>query len=362
MAFTENMQHGCIYMTSDKISAKHMFTTRIGGVSKGVFASWNLGVHRGDDDAAVCENYRLAGEIMGCGKDDFVVTKQVHGRLVHLACDADRYPFGSDKRIECDGFVTNVKNLPIMIYIADCVPVLLHDPEAEVIAAAYAIIDADGVDACSMRALGSKLGVTAMAVYGYVPSREMLLNEVMARFLERVDTRAVRGEQWGETLLRTMHSLRKACVEHPYFAELMNNPCISDGLELYMMRLRAIYLAQGMPEEIAVQLLSIADAFFAGFCLRSFQRVEKGEEPPAPDPNVHGAGDGTRFATESRVPGMLTGHRAPTTRIVRPNERWRRTVKAGYSERSFENGLFVIIEGIRAGAAPDPCAWRTPVQ
>ena len=94
MAFTENMQHGCVYMTSDKISAKHMFTTRIGGVSKGVFASWNLGVHRGDDDAAVCKNYRLAGEIMGCGKDDFVVTKQVHGRLVHLACDADRYTVG----------------------------------------------------------------------------------------------------------------------------------------------------------------------------------------------------------------------------------------------------------------------------
>ena len=35
-------------------------------------------------------------------------------------------------------------------------------------------------------------------------------------------------------------------------------------------------------------------------------------------------------------------------------------VRAGYSERSFENGLFVIIEGIRAGAAPDPCQWRTP--
>ena len=52
MSFTENMQHGCVYMTSDKISAKHMFTTRIGGASKGVFASWNLGVNRGDDDAA----------------------------------------------------------------------------------------------------------------------------------------------------------------------------------------------------------------------------------------------------------------------------------------------------------------------
>ena len=62
MAFIENRQHGCVYMSSDKISARHMFTTRIGGVSKGVFASWNLGVHRGDDEHDLRENYRLAGE------------------------------------------------------------------------------------------------------------------------------------------------------------------------------------------------------------------------------------------------------------------------------------------------------------
>ena len=114
-----------------------MFTTRIGGVSRGVFASWNLGVNRGDDDEAVRENYRLAGEIMGCNTDDFVVTKQVHGRIVYLATESDRYTVGSDKRIECDGFVTNIKGLPLMIYIADCVPALLHDPEAGVIAAVH---------------------------------------------------------------------------------------------------------------------------------------------------------------------------------------------------------------------------------
>ena len=138
MAFTENMQHGCVYMTSDKISAKHMFTTRIGGASKRAFLRRGTSVLTAATmTPPSAKNYRLAGEIMGCGKDDFVVTKQVHGRLVHLACEADRYPVGSDKRIECDGFVTDVKNLPIMIYIADCVPVLLHDPEAEVIAAVH---------------------------------------------------------------------------------------------------------------------------------------------------------------------------------------------------------------------------------
>ena len=56
MAFIENTQYGCLYMTSDKISARHMFTTRIGGVSRCVFASWSLGVNRGDDDEAVREN------------------------------------------------------------------------------------------------------------------------------------------------------------------------------------------------------------------------------------------------------------------------------------------------------------------
>lgn len=242
----------------------------------------------------------------------------------------------------------------------------------QVVAAAFALVDAEGPEACSMRALGAKLGVTAMAVYGYVPSREALLNEVVARFLESADTRALRGEPWEETLLRTMRSLRHACVRRPHFARLLNDPCISEGLEPYMMRLRAIYLEQGMPEEIAVQMLSIADAFFAGFCLRSLQRVErekeKGERKEREKPTkrgvvptpVSGAGDNARFATESRVPGMLTGRRVVSTRIVAPNDRWKRSVRAGYSERSFENGLFVIIEGIRAGAAPDPCQWRTP--
>ncbi len=161
MAFTENTQNGCVYMVSDRISAKHMFTTRTGGVSKGVFASWNLGMSRGDDDAALCENYRLAAEILGCGMDDFVAAKQVHGRIVYLATESDRCLMEPDKRIECDGFVTNEKGLPLMIYIADCVPVLLHEPEAGVIAAVHcgwksSVQDILGAAVEKMCALGAK--------------------------------------------------------------------------------------------------------------------------------------------------------------------------------------------------------------
>ena len=108
----------------------------------------------------------------------------------------------------------------------------------------------------------------------------------------------------------------------------------------------------------------MADSFFAGFVLRSTQRIENKDQKAKDAPRGSSQGDAdavqpASFAAVSRVPGMLTGRREPS---VRPNERWRKSVAAGYSARSFENGLFVIIEGIRAGAAPDPCEWRTPTK
>lgn len=135
--FTDITYNNCKYRVSDKISARHMFTTRIGGVSTGVYDSWNLGENRGDEPDCVRENYRRAGEIMGCGPDDFVVTKQVHEKTVLVAAESDRHTLGTAVPYTADGLVTNVKGLPLMIYIADCVPVLMQDEKAGVIAAVH---------------------------------------------------------------------------------------------------------------------------------------------------------------------------------------------------------------------------------
>lgn len=158
--FKENELNGCVYMTSSKINARHMFTTRIGGVSSGVYSSWNLGINRGDDPGALRENYALAGEIMGCGTDDFVVTTQVHGTEVRVASESDRQIIGAERGFEADGLVTNIKGLPLMIYIADCVPVLLCDEAAQVIAAVHcgwksSVADILGVAVGKMQTLGA---------------------------------------------------------------------------------------------------------------------------------------------------------------------------------------------------------------
>ena len=148
-------------MRSTLIPARHAFTTRYGGVSRGEFASLNLGSNRGDDPEAVRENYRRVCALMGAGIDDCVVTKQVHGNAVRVVTKADRHVCMSTVPYEADGLVTNERGLPIMCFIADCVPALLCDREHSVIAAVHcgwrsSVADILGETVKKMCALGAK--------------------------------------------------------------------------------------------------------------------------------------------------------------------------------------------------------------
>ena len=135
--FIENNKDGLIYMSSDKISAHHAFTTRFGGVSEGIFESFNLGSNRGDEPERVRENYRRLCALMGVGIDDCAVTNQVHGNVVRIVTKEDRHVCMSKVPYQVDGIVTKEKGLPIICMTADCVPVLLWDGENSVIGAIH---------------------------------------------------------------------------------------------------------------------------------------------------------------------------------------------------------------------------------
>lgn len=137
MAFEELNEGGLVFMRSTLIPARHAFTTRYGGVSRGEFSSLNLGSNRGDDPEDVRENYRRVCALMGAGIDDCAVTKQVHGNTVRVVTEADRHVCMSNVPYEADGLVTNTRGLPIMCFVADCVPALLCDGENSVIAAVH---------------------------------------------------------------------------------------------------------------------------------------------------------------------------------------------------------------------------------
>ena len=135
--FKENNKNGLIYMSSEKIGAKHAFTTRHGGVSEGIFSSFNLGSNRGDKPEHVQENYRRLCELFGVGIDDCAVTKQVHENVVRIVDKNDKHVCMSDVPYEADGIVTAEPGLPIICMVADCVPVLLWDEKNRAIGAIH---------------------------------------------------------------------------------------------------------------------------------------------------------------------------------------------------------------------------------
>lgn len=117
--------------TLDRPGLSHGFTTREGGVSLGVFESLNLSRRDGDPEANALENRRRVGDALGLQK--LVFARQVHGNRVRMI---DRAP--DDGVIgECDAMITNVRGIGLVAQTADCVPLLLHDPVQNTIAAIH---------------------------------------------------------------------------------------------------------------------------------------------------------------------------------------------------------------------------------
>lgn len=116
-------------------------TTRDGGVSTGAYQSLNLGLHVGDDPGRVIENRARAARTVGLGIDDLVFCNQVHGRVVAEVTGADR---GRGARsVEtavggADALVTADRTVGLVVMVADCVPIVLHDPVAGVLACVHA--------------------------------------------------------------------------------------------------------------------------------------------------------------------------------------------------------------------------------
>lgn len=147
--------------TSSKIVSPHGFSTRIGGISDNEYASLNLGMNRGDIKERVTENWRRFMEASGIEYRPFVCGKQVHGNYVHIATSKDARPaYGAGELIEADGYVTKEANLPLAIFTADCVPVLLEDAKAEVVGAVHCgwrstVADIEGEAVSKMCSLGA---------------------------------------------------------------------------------------------------------------------------------------------------------------------------------------------------------------
>jgi YfiH family protein len=104
--------------------AEHAVFTRLGGVSRGAFASLNLGSSTGDDEMAVAENHARVYAHMGIDESQVISPHQVHGNHIALVTGDD----GGKVVPNTDGLITDSHDVALMLRFADCQPILLYDP------------------------------------------------------------------------------------------------------------------------------------------------------------------------------------------------------------------------------------------
>lgn len=109
---------------------EHVFTTRGGGVSTGIFESLNLSFTRGDNTSAVMENYRRVADEFGKTVNDFVCSDQTHTTNV-IRVDKSCAGCGVTRERpykDVDGMITNEPGIILSTFYADCVPLFFVDP------------------------------------------------------------------------------------------------------------------------------------------------------------------------------------------------------------------------------------------
>lgn len=144
----------CTYITSQEISIPylqfpelealgmihHVFSTRLGGSSRGIFESMNLSFTRGDRTEDVRENYHRIASLMEAPEDQFVLSMQTHTTNIRTVTSQDA-GMGLTKPLtyqDVDGLITNVPGLVLSIFAADCTPLLFVDPVHHAIGASHA--------------------------------------------------------------------------------------------------------------------------------------------------------------------------------------------------------------------------------
>lgn len=131
---TVHEKMGVTYLTYPKFDCMkeyvHCFSTRLGGVSEGIYRSMNLSFTRGDKEEAVQENYRRLGAAVGFSPEDIVTSNQTHTTNVRVVEETDRGCGVTKPRKfeDVDGMITNISGIILATFYADCVPLYFIDP------------------------------------------------------------------------------------------------------------------------------------------------------------------------------------------------------------------------------------------
>lgn len=114
---------------------RHLFSTRLGGVSKGIYSSMNLSFTRGDEREAVAENFKRIAAVFRSTPEKMVSSHQTHTTNIRQVTEDDCGKGIVRERDyeDVDGLITNVPEIILATFYADCVPLFLVDTKNKAI-------------------------------------------------------------------------------------------------------------------------------------------------------------------------------------------------------------------------------------
>lgn len=136
--FTKEVPYISFPVLSEIPFIRHGFSTRLGGVSTGIFSTMNFGSESSsynDEPANIEENYRRIANSIGVDVNSIVVSKQVHKTKIRLVEETDcgKGLFIPRDYDEIDGLITNKPNITLVTKYADCVPLFFVDTKNKAI-------------------------------------------------------------------------------------------------------------------------------------------------------------------------------------------------------------------------------------
>jgi AcrR family transcriptional regulator len=147
----------------------------------------------------------------------------------------------------------------------------------EVLEAALALIDDEGLDALTMRRLAEELGVSVMSLYGYVRTKEEIVDGVYGLALERLNTDLDRDAPWDEQLTTAIRHVHTSLHAHPGLVELLIARSVpGSGIDLVRENLIGILRRAGFPKREALQAHGACMAYAMGFAVAERARPDTG--------------------------------------------------------------------------------------
>ncbi|MEN9620870.1 MAG: hypothetical protein RL499_1063 [Actinomycetota bacterium] len=143
-----------------------------------------------------------------------------------------------------------------------------------VLQAALTLADSEGLEALSMRRLGTELGVEAMSLYRHVPSKEALLDAMVdAIVVSWVDPADNTAGDWRTRLGAIMHRAHATLLARPWAVELVTmRPRVGEGRLRYAETITSALLEAGFTPQLAHHGLHIVDGTIMGFTAQQARR------------------------------------------------------------------------------------------